>query len=451
MNEMGEVVESPPSTLLVIDDNPSNLSVLVNYLAEHGFHVMVARDGEMGLRLAQLHSPDLIILDVFLPGIDGFEVCRRVKADERIQDIPVLFMTVATRTEDKLRGFEAGGVDFITKPFHHQEVLVRVTTHLRSRRLTRELEAAKEDLERRVTERTAELTRANTKLEEEIAERRRAEEVDRRVRERDHRIAAVLQQGLRPSVPTRIGPVQVAACYQPASAGHVLGGDWYDAFALPGGRIGITVGDVAGHGIECAALMTGLRYAAHVLATNGAGPVDVIRGLNQIMLEHGHPGDIEIATVVHAQLDTATGRLAYCNAGHLPLIALAPPPATHDVPGTCPAQARPLPGIGGLPLGVRSEVDHREQHTDLGPRWALIGFTDGLIERRGEDIEQALNDLLAGLRTLPATTQANPQAITAAVLGLAPSGNHTDDTAVIVLTAEGLDHNPDQATNPAAC
>ena len=99
-----------------------------------------------------------------------------------------------------------------------------------------------------MAERTAELTLANAKLEEEIAERRRAEEAERQVRERDRRIAAVLQQGLRPSVPSRIGPIQVAACYQPAKAGQVLGGDWYDAFALPDGRIGITVGDSPGTG-----------------------------------------------------------------------------------------------------------------------------------------------------------------------------------------------------------
>jgi serine phosphatase RsbU (regulator of sigma subunit) len=228
--------------------------------------------------------------------------------------------------------------------------------------------------------------------------------------------------------------VKVAACYQPARAEQLLGGDWYDAFALPDGQVGITIGDVAGHGIECAALMTGLRYSAHVLATSGAGPVDVIRGLNQIMLEHGHPGDIEIATVVHGQLDSATGRLTYCNAGHLPLIALASPPATHHVPGAGPTQVRPLPGSGGLPLGVYSATDHREQHADLGPNWALIGFTDGLIERRGHDIEQALNALLDGLRALPSAAHADPGAITEAVLDLAPPGHHTDDTAVIVLT-----------------
>jgi DNA-binding response OmpR family regulator len=135
MNEMGMMVDDQDATILVVDDNPANLSVVVNYLAERGYQILVAQDGETGLRLAAQQHPDLILLDVLLPGIDGFEVCRRFKADERTRGIPVLFMTIVTRTEDKVRGFEAGGLDYITKPFEHQEVLARVTT-LRLPRIT---------------------------------------------------------------------------------------------------------------------------------------------------------------------------------------------------------------------------------------------------------------------------------------------------------------------------
>jgi signal transduction histidine kinase len=173
---MARAADDQTSTILVVDDNHANLAVVVDLLTEHGFHVMVARDGENGLRLAQRYGPDLILLDVLLPGIDGFEVCRRLKTDARTREIGVLFMTVMTRTEDKVRGFEAGGVDYITKPFQRQEVLARVTTHLRSRKLTRDLAAAKDSLERRVAQRTVELARANANLEAEIAERKRAEE-----------------------------------------------------------------------------------------------------------------------------------------------------------------------------------------------------------------------------------------------------------------------------------
>jgi signal transduction histidine kinase len=131
--------------------------------------VMAARDGEMGLQLARQNQPDLILLDVMLPGIDGFEVCRRLKADEQTREIPILFMTVMTSVEDKVKGFEVGGVDYITKPFQYEEILARVITHLRLRELSGRLE-------QKVRERTEELTRANQQLQQEMAERERAEE-----------------------------------------------------------------------------------------------------------------------------------------------------------------------------------------------------------------------------------------------------------------------------------
>ena len=110
-----------------------------------------------------------------LPGVTGFEVCRRLKADERTRPIPVIFMTALTGVEDKVKGFEVGGVDYISKPFQHEEFLARVTTHLRLRDLTQALEEANKGLELHVAKRTAELTRANARLEEEIAERKQAE------------------------------------------------------------------------------------------------------------------------------------------------------------------------------------------------------------------------------------------------------------------------------------
>lgn len=192
MKTMGETVEDQNSTILVVDDDPANLSVVVDYLAEHGFQIMVARDGETALRLAQQNRPNLILLDVLLPGINGFEVCRRLKADEWTQEIPVLFMTIVTRTEDKVKGFEVGGVDYITKPFQHEEVLARVTTHLRLRKLTREIEEAKENLERRVVERTAELAQANVRLKQEIDERVRIEAVQQQAEEALRKSEALL-------------------------------------------------------------------------------------------------------------------------------------------------------------------------------------------------------------------------------------------------------------------
>jgi signal transduction histidine kinase len=167
--------ENYKPTILIIDDKPANLGILANYLESADYQVLAAQDGETGLRTAQYAQPDLILLDVILPGIDGFELCKRLKTDERTKDIPVIFMTILDKPEDKVKGFAAGGVDYIAKPFQYEEILVRVATHLRIRSLTHKLEAANKSLEKQVEERTAELLKANKALQDEIAERKQAE------------------------------------------------------------------------------------------------------------------------------------------------------------------------------------------------------------------------------------------------------------------------------------
>ncbi|MFZ2404449.1 MAG: response regulator [Methylobacter sp.] len=170
-------------TILIVDDIPSNLSVVVDLLEEGGYNVAVAQDGEEGLQRAQLVLPDLILLDVMLPGADGFEICRRLKAEEKTRDIPVIFMTALVAAEHKVIGFKAGGVDYVTKPLQIDEVVARVGTHLKLRAAKKRLEeqnaqlqAYQQELERRVAERTAELSGSNQQLRMEIAERRRTEQ-----------------------------------------------------------------------------------------------------------------------------------------------------------------------------------------------------------------------------------------------------------------------------------
>ncbi len=133
--------------ILVVDDNSTNLGVLSDYLEDQGFTTRVASSGELALQRAKRIQPALILLDVMMPpGIDGFETCRRLKANESTKDIPVIFMTALSSTKDKVKGFSVGGVDYITKPIQHEEVLARVTTHLRIRDLTLNLSAKIEEL-----------------------------------------------------------------------------------------------------------------------------------------------------------------------------------------------------------------------------------------------------------------------------------------------------------------
>lgn len=196
-------------TILMVDDTPANLSVLAHVLEERGFNVAVAQDGSEALSRAQLIRPDLILLDVMMPGMDGFETCRRLKGIESLNDVPVIFMSALSESSDKLSGFAAGGVDFITKPFQIEEALARVKTHLAlraarhqlaeqnevlrqeivlRRQIEHSLQQAHAQLEERVALRTLELAKANASLKEEITERERTERTLRKEEERNRRL-----------------------------------------------------------------------------------------------------------------------------------------------------------------------------------------------------------------------------------------------------------------------
>jgi PAS domain S-box-containing protein len=167
MSEQTTRVE--PGSILIVDDSTANLQLLTGILKEQGYVVHPASDGKLALRFLRASMPDLILLDIKMPGMDGFEVCSLLKADERTRKIPIIFISVLEGERDKVKAFQAGGVDYIAKPFHPEEVLARVENQLRLRELT-------EELEQKVSERTEELTQTNQRLQEEITERRRAQE-----------------------------------------------------------------------------------------------------------------------------------------------------------------------------------------------------------------------------------------------------------------------------------
>ncbi len=197
MRRLFELMETPSTVVLLVDDEPSNLRILSDALGGQGFAIAVARDGNSVLERVKQWPPDLILLDVLMPGMDGFEVCRRLKAMPEVRDTPVIFMTALTDSDDRLRGLGAGAVDFIPKTIHRDELVARVKVHLALREALRslssrnsELEKAREEanlalselervnasLESEVFRRTSELQRAKEELELELVERKRTEE-----------------------------------------------------------------------------------------------------------------------------------------------------------------------------------------------------------------------------------------------------------------------------------
>ena len=156
-------VELKGSRILVVDDTPANRELMCQALEIAGYRAMVASSGEVALQLAERFLPDLVLLDVTMPGLDGFEVCRRLKQGETTRAIPVLFLTARDETTELLEGFRAGGVDYVTKPFQKEEVLVRIQTHLERAGLLRALRHQNEVLAAEVAQRQA-LTQERNKL-----------------------------------------------------------------------------------------------------------------------------------------------------------------------------------------------------------------------------------------------------------------------------------------------
>ncbi|QTA79272.1 Two component system response regulator/histidine kinase [Desulfonema limicola] len=139
--------EVPVSSVLIVDDNSQNLQILADILRHKNYKVATAKNGFKALKFISKKQPDLVLLDIMMPEIDGFEVCRRLKENHETNDIPIIFISALTSTDDKLKGFESGGVDYITKPFQKQEVLARVNAHLKLKQTQKALQAANTQLQ----------------------------------------------------------------------------------------------------------------------------------------------------------------------------------------------------------------------------------------------------------------------------------------------------------------
>jgi DNA-binding response OmpR family regulator len=205
--------DAPKGNVMIVDDTPANLRLLSQMLSEHGYRVRPVPDGALVLAAVRAEYPDLVLIDIRMPGMDGYEVCERLKADARTRDIPVIFISAIDAIQDKLRAFTIGGANYVTKPFQLEEVLARVQTHLALRKLQRQLQDA------------------NKRMKQELA------------------LAGQVQRSFLPHDLPRIPGWQLTATLKPV---RETSGDFYDFIRLPNRRLGIVVADVCDKGAGAA-------------------------------------------------------------------------------------------------------------------------------------------------------------------------------------------------------
>ena len=261
--------------ILVVDDTPSNIQSLAATLKPAGYQVLVATNGQQALDVMAKVRPDLILLDIMMPVMDGFEACANIKANANWHDIPIIFLTAKTETADLVKGFELGAVDYVSKPFNAHELMARVHTHLTVDRLRTS-----------VSEKNAALEKAQQQMSAELD------------------LARAMQVAILPSrFPVAVG-CDGAARMLPATT---MGGDFYDFIELPGGRIGLVMADVSGKGVPAAFFMAVARTNLNALAATASGPADCLQRTNDVLLTQ-NPMDLFV-TVFYAVFDPVTGVL----------------------------------------------------------------------------------------------------------------------------------------------
>lgn len=373
--------------ILIVDDNPSNLHLLSQTLGERGYRVRAVTSGARALESVLAEPPDLILLDIRMPGLDGFEVCRQLKADPRMQDTPVLFISALDDIPDKVNAFAAGGVDYITKPFHVEEVLARTETHLALRRLTTRLEET------------------NARLEREL------------------RLAGTLQTSFLPVTLPDVPGWRMAACLQPASQ---TSGDFYAVIPLPSGDLGLLIADVVDKGISAALMMAmswGLFWT--YASEHPQDPDRVFAAVNRSLLQF--LGGEQFLTAFYGVLDPKSGRLSYVNAGHSPPIWLQ----------SGRGQQQKL-GLTGMPLGLFDDSRWDVVTATLQPTDGLVLYTDGVTEaqRPGSALFGADGLDMALSETRGQDAHRIVEAILAAVESHAGGAAQSDDIALLVVTRE---------------
>jgi len=373
--------------ILIVDDTPTNLHVLSQMLSEQGYKVRAVTSGARALTVVQVALPDLILLDIRMPEMDGYALCNHLKANPQTRDIPIIFISALNEIQDKVKAFTVGGVDYITKPFHLEEVLARVETHLTLRNLQKQLQDA------------------NARFAQELA------------------LAGQIQASFLHNELPDIPGWQVSVALKPA---REMSGDFYDINPLPNGQLGILVADVVDKGVGAALYMalscTLFRtYAIDYLTQ----PQRVFSAVNRRIL--ADTGAQQFVTAFYGILDPKTGTLQYCNAGHNP-------PYLFSANG---GQIQSL-GRTGIPLGIFEDETWTAETVHLNPGDVLVLYTDGVTDaENGQAAFFEAERLMASVKSnLGCTAHEIQGAILDDICAFTGDTPQLDDIALVVIAWE---------------
>jgi sigma-B regulation protein RsbU (phosphoserine phosphatase) len=325
------------ATVLAVDDTPENLDVVKGILGDD-YQVKVAINGHIALKIAQSQAPDLILLDIMMPEIDGYEVCRQLKENPTTRDIPVIFLTAKGETADEAEGFALGAADYILKPVNPPLLKARVNTHLTLKRNMDALQAA-----------YAVINRHKERMEEELNVAR------------DIQLSMV--PATFPAFPDR-DEFDIHGLLKPA---REIGGDFYDYFFVERDKLCICVGDVSGKGVPAALFMAVTKTMIKSTAGDDHSPASIITRVND-EISRDNPKCMFI-TLWLGILDTVTGELCYTNAGH-------PYPYLQRTDGS----VETLKHAHGPVVGALDGMAYGEDSVHLGMGDQLLVFTDGITE-----------------------------------------------------------------------
>lgn len=331
-----------PPLILIVDDNPANVEIFEMRLAANDYEIITATDGEAGLSMARDCLPDLVLLDIMMPKMDGIEVCRHLRADSSLPFMPIIMVTAKTDSKDVVAGLEAGADEYLTKPVDHAALVARVRSMLRIKSLH------------------------DTVLEQSSQLKGQLE------------TATTIQSLFWPDIPELPGGSHIWAVSVPAA---YVGGDLYDVIPLPDGSLLAYVADVSDKGVPAALIMAALSTKIRSEARNQYEIDTLLEIVNNstynLTSEEGF-----FATIVLSRYWPNSGKIQLTVGGHLEPLWIAE------------SVIRNLPQIKGISMGVKPNVDYHKKEISLSPGESVLFFSDGVIEAENENNELFGNERL---------------------------------------------------------